>query len=529
MATQIQAESGCENPAPLPAELSSRQQKPIRMTTSGKATARRLDLRRVHQALAEAADAAFSGGPGHLAHGYAGMFREFHHKSAQEPLKPPLPPPRKVCIDAKRIHAALASGCQQWQDKASAAWDYALRYFPKHLGQSDQWERLTAVLCNFHFLEARVTNTGVEPLLQDYEWGLASQTGVIPQHQEELDLTQSALRLSAHVLNSDPEQLASQLTSRLDKEVQGGIRDMVAVARNWRGAPWLRSLHGNLHPPGTSLLRTLKGHVGDVRTVTLSADGRRAVSGSEDHTLKVWDVERGRELWTLVGHSGKVTAVAVSADGQRAVSGSYDRTVKVWDVESGRELRTLRGHASAVAGVAISADGRRAVSGSGDRTLKVWDVERGRELRTLQGHVRPVNAVAMSADGRQAVSGSIDGTLKVWDLESGRELRTLEGHDGSVTAVAVSADGRRAVSGSDHGTLKVWDVESGQELRTLQGHASTVEGVGVSLVAVAVSADGRWAVSGGGHGTVRSRCGMWRKDRSCGRSRAMLAGSGPWR
>ena len=61
----------------------------------------------------------------------------------------------------------------------------------------------------------------------------------------------------------------------------------------------------------------------------------------EDKTLKVWDVDSGRELRTLQGHSDGVNGVAVSADGRMAVSASYDQTLKVWDLDSGRELRTL--------------------------------------------------------------------------------------------------------------------------------------------------------------------------------------------
>jgi WD40 repeat protein len=54
--------------------------------------------------------------------------------------------------------------------------------------------------------------------------------------------------------------------------------------------------------------------------VAASANGRQAVSASEDRTLKVWDLENGRALRTLEGHSNKVQGVAVSADGRRAVS-----------------------------------------------------------------------------------------------------------------------------------------------------------------------------------------------------------------
>jgi WD40 repeat protein len=109
----------------------------------------------------------------------------------------------------------------------------------------------------------------------------------------------------------------------------------------------------------------------------------------------------------------------MSGDGTRAVSGSNDKTLKVWDLTTGGLLRTLEGHADWVRAVAMSGDGRRAVSGSTDTTLKVWDPTTGGLLRTLEGHADAVNAVAMSGDGRRAVSGSDDGTLKVWDLTTG--------------------------------------------------------------------------------------------------------------
>ncbi len=91
-------------------------------------------------------------------------------------------------------------------------------------------------------------------------------------------------------------------------------------------------------------MRTLKGHGDGVRAVAVTPDGRRAVSGSDDRTLKVWDLEQGALLATLEGHGDGVMAVAVTPDGRRAVSGSNDRTLKVWDLEQGPLLATLEGH-----------------------------------------------------------------------------------------------------------------------------------------------------------------------------------------
>ena len=111
-----------------------------------------------------------------------------------------------------------------------------------------------------------------------------------------------------------------------------------------------------------------------------------------------------------------VNAVAVTADGKRAISGSNDKTLKVWDLTTGKEQFTLNGHRESVYAVAVTADGKQAISGSLDNTLKVWDLTTGKEEFTLKGHSNSVNAVAVTADGKRAISGSDDNTLKVWDL-----------------------------------------------------------------------------------------------------------------
>ncbi len=328
--------------------------------------------------------------------------------------------------------------------------------------------------------------------------------------REALDLIHGAVRLSAHIIERDPTQFASQMVGRLlpHQEVPA-VQQFTSTVVESAPRPWLRLLKPSLDPPGTALVRTLAGHSRAVNGVAVNADGRRAVSASDDRTLKVWDLESGRELRTLEGHSAVINGVAVSADGQRAVSASWDQTLKVWDLESGRELRTLSSHSGPVKGVALTADGR-AVSASSDNTLKLWDLESGSELCILGGHSHEVNGVAVSRDGRRAVSASKDRTLKVWDLESGRELHTLEGHSHDVHGVGVSGDGRRAVSASFN-TLKVWDLESGLELRTLSDQSGWLNGV-------AVSADGRRALSASTDSTLK----VW--DLESGRELSTLKG-----
>ena len=308
--------------------------------------------------------------------------------------------------------------------------------------------------------------------------------------RDALDLIREAVRLSFHIIGRDPTQFASQLTGRLLPYLGlAEIHEFILKLQAGAARPWLCPLKSALHPPGTGLLQTLYGHDRWISDVALTADGRRAVSASYDFTLKVWDMESGRELRTIMGHSGVPLGVAVSEDGRQAVSSYTDGTLKVWDLETGRELWTLKGHSAEIKGIAISADGKRAISASGDKTLKVWDLETGLQLHVFVGHLAWVNAVAISSSSSRAISASADRSLKVWDLLNRRLLHTFEGHTDDVTAVAISRDGSRAVSASDDKSLKLWDVQNGRELRTLEGHHNEITDVAMNAVGrVAVSA-----------------------------------------
>ena len=84
----------------------------------------------------------------------------------------------------------------------------------------------------------------------------------------------------------------------------------------------------------------MTGHTDAVWAVTVTPDGRGAISGSLDRTLKLWDLDRGGEVRTLIDQAW-IFAVAVTPDGRRAISGSHDGKVTVWDINTGEPIATF--------------------------------------------------------------------------------------------------------------------------------------------------------------------------------------------
>ena len=235
-------------------------------------------------------------------------------------------------------------------------------------------------------------------------------------------------------------------------------------------------------------IATLEGHA-SVRSVSFSPDGKMLASGAEDNTVKLWDVETGKNTATLEGHTSWIYSVAFSPDGTTLASGSGDRTIKLWDVATGANISTFEGHGVGVYSVAFSSDGTTLASGSNDKTIKLWDVATGANISTFEGHTEGITTVAYSPDGTTLASGSNDKTIKLWDVAGKENIATLEGHTGWVESVAFSPDGTTLASGSWDKTIKLWDVATGTNISTVEVHTDWIE-------SVAFSPDGKTLASG---------------------------------
>lgn len=207
--------------------------------------------------------------------------------------------------------------------------------------------------------------------------------------------------------------------------------------------------------------KILTGH--SHRVYCLQFHDNTLVSGSDDHSMKLWNLEQSQCRHTFVGHTRAVRSLQFGRDGT-LVSGSYDKTVKVWDMETGVERTTLRDHTTCVCCLKFN---ERMIGSGSFKAIKLWDTKSYKLVTELNGHENWVTSLQF--DDVKLVSGSMDNTIKLWDLRNTAfPFWTLGEHTKRVRCLQY--DDKKLCSGSYDFTIKVWDLAQRECVVTLRGH-----------------------------------------------------------
>ena len=143
-------------------------------------------------------------------------------------------------------------------------------------------------------------------------------------------------------------------------------------------------------------LFTIEG-VDIVFSLAYSKCGSQLARG-EGQEVVVCDPVSGFELHRFQGHTDGIGSVSFNPNGAQVASGTEDQTVRIWNVETGVCEWTVRGHDSAVMSVSWSPDGTRLTSGSRDETVRIWEVATGKELSQLNVGYAPFSLAPFSLD-----------------------------------------------------------------------------------------------------------------------------------
>jgi WD40 repeat protein len=266
-------------------------------------------------------------------------------------------------------------------------------------------------------------------------------------------------------------------------------------------------------------ITSFKGHSDWIRSLAFSPDGQAIVSGSNDKTVRLWNVQTGQLIYLLTGHKDRVKSVGISPDGNAIISGDASRIVKVWDWKTGQCQQTINTSFSpavtlnsiAIRQYRTDSPGTIMATGSGGDEggvklgqVKLWELETGERQLSFKAHFSPVRSLVFSPNGKILASGSNSCNITLWRVEGDVEksvsrVKTINNaHLSEVLSLAVSPDGQTLVSAGADRTIKLWDLATGakKQPHILYGHAGRVW-------CVAISPDGTKIASASADYTVK--------------------------
>ena len=258
-------------------------------------------------------------------------------------------------------------------------------------------------------------------------------------------------------------------------------------------------------------IATIAAHEATVTHVSLSPDGKFAVTASADRTAKIWDLNSAKLVVELRGHTAGLWSAVFSPDGSKVLTAASDSTIRIWDAASGKELKTLKWNAKGIAAATWRPDGAHLAASSWDRSaergvwgiVQVWDTATGEVVKQLEYGVKPMVSIAYSADGKKLAAATWDPKTALWDTETWQVTSLIppktEKYQAGQAVAFDPAGTKLAVALKDE-TVRVWDTATGNLIVTLggggTGHRKWVNGV-------TFTPDGKHIISASSDQTLR--------------------------
>jgi dipeptidyl aminopeptidase/acylaminoacyl peptidase len=253
--------------------------------------------------------------------------------------------------------------------------------------------------------------------------------------------------------------------------------------------------------------------------VALSPDGKTLAAAGGYGTVRLWDVDTGKERQPLEEKGAAwVNALAFTPDGKTLITGGDDKAIRIWDLETGKVTRRLV--AGLTDAVSISPDGKTLATaarpvGNQAGGIHTWDLATGKPLKSFGPERIWMIDLPFTPDSKQLASGGQGFTASLWEVSTGKEVRRFE-HPRPpgggpfdrrprkldlVLALAIAPNGKTLATGDNEGIIRLWELSSGKLLLQIKTPNAGKFGV-FAICSLAFSPDGRTLASAGGDRTI---------------------------
>ncbi|ORZ40434.1 WD40-repeat-containing domain protein [Catenaria anguillulae PL171] len=211
-----------------------------------------------------------------------------------------------------------------------------------------------------------------------------------------------------------------------------------------------------------SILRSFGGHAGPVHLTRFSPNKTQVLSGSDDKTVRVWDIPSNSVVTCFEQHTDYVRAGTISTSNPNLLlTGSYDHTVRLWDLRTNTSVMTMS-HDSPCESV-LFFPGSTAVVSSGGPYFKVFDlVAGGRSLHHVSNHQKTITAMTFDHSGSRLLTGSLDHSVKIYNVANFKVVHTLK-YQSPILSLAVSPNDTHMAVGMVDGTLSLRSRDEDKE------------------------------------------------------------------
>ncbi|KAL0885670.1 hypothetical protein Bca101_009653 [Brassica carinata] len=253
--------------------------------------------------------------------------------------------------------------------------------------------------------------------------------------------------------------------------------------------PYIRLFDINSHH---AHVRTFVAHTRNVTAVGFHSDGNSMYSGSEDGTLRIWDLRAPNrpevyernclKAYHSCGSVTPINTVVLHPNQIELISGDQDGIIRVWDTRmNASTIELVPEPDTAIRSLSVKGDGTILVAANDRGTCYIWNILRGSQVITefepihkLQAHNRQILKCVLSPESKYLATASSDKTVKIWNVDNFTLDKVLTGHQRWVWDCAFSVDAKFLFTASSDMTARLWSVEGGSEVRVYRGHSKAI-------------------------------------------------------